>query len=372
MKKIRSLSIALVLIGSLILAGCNGPKSEPTGSEKLQKPAAQKVAKAPVKKAEPKSPAPKLDERREDAGRLEVDTLVYDFGEVEPGSSVEGKFVLTNTGKEVIELNPPGKSCGCTLTKLKTNVLQPGESTDLGITFKAGDHPGKTSKKLWVTTKAPSLPERITMSLTADIKQHIKNYPENYKFELRDNAQAEPLVLESTDGQEFKVTGATVMNDAVELLVDREASSTRHEIPLKLNVDVLREKPAGVITVNVDHPKVKTCRVSYSSLLPFTASPQTKSFLRMVPGQEQGGAVKIVSNFGEDFELGTVASEKGLVKVVSTAKVEDGYQINITMQAPSEEDGRKIISDYLIVEIKDRPADTIKVRCYGRTMLPRK
>jgi hypothetical protein len=167
--------IGLVISGvvlSLWLCGCSSQKQQPSAvlSESNEKP--EKITTEQARKVAPAADAVKKEDRWEGAGHLVADKMDYDFGMIEPGEKLYGKYILTNDGKETLEIGKEvGKSCGCTEPKLDSYVLKPGESTTLSFSFKAGTNSGKVKKKVWVTTQAPSLPDKLTLTLSADIRK---------------------------------------------------------------------------------------------------------------------------------------------------------------------------------------------------------
>ena len=303
--------------------------------------------------------------RRDDAGRLEADTLNYDFGMIDPKQKVTGEFILTNTGKETLEINKPRSDCGCTVPKLDTSRLEPGQSVPLSVAFTVRSTPGPMTKKVWVTTKPPGKPAKLTMRVTANVRKHIVVTPEKLQFELRELDKNDvTVILESSDGTPFKVTGYNARNKIVNIAFDKEAKAPRYRLKLTPNLDVLRKMQRGAITINIDHPKLNKVTIPYVATAPFVAHPATRPFVNMEPDVEKKSYVKVVSSFGEEFELGEITSKRGFVKVLGTSKEETGgYRVDLAMVLPGD---KKNLVDTVVIDIKDHPQDSIKVRCYAR------
>ena len=300
-------------------------------------------------------------------GQLTADKLVYDFGDVEPLQKVKGQFLLTNKGTEVLEIKKPiRKSCGCTVPELKSYNIEPGQSMPLSVTYTAGSHPGKSTKTISIDTKSPGTPKTLMLKITANIKKIVAAKPEQFRFELRANSKHEYTVeLESTDGKPFKITGLISRNSVVTGEFDAANEATSHTVPIKIDVEKLRGTRNGIITFKISHPKLKNVSVPFQTVLPFVVHPPTKAFLKLQSGQPQTATVKVTSNFGEDFELGEISSAGGYIKVTNTTKTDDGYQIKFTFTVPPKEK-KSIFHDSLLIHIKDRPQNTIKLSCYGR------
>jgi|GEM_PF-1743438 len=305
--------------------------------------------------------------RREDAGFLTVDKKVYDFGTVEPRQQVTGEFMLKNEGSEPLEINKRIRaSCGCTKPILKTYHLKPGESVPLTVKYTVGSNPGVTSKKIWVLSEPPALPERLTMSVKAKVKPVVNVTPEEFRFEIRDGTQNNTsLILESTDGIPFRVLSVASRGNAVKAQKYSHKKDTKHIISVKVNPKELKKSPSGMITIKLDHPKLKRVVRRYKAVLPFSAYPSSKSFYNMKPGESRNVMIRIVSNYGQDFQVDKIVSEKGLIKVLKKSKTNDGYQVNISFTVPENNRSKKYIRDNLLITFKDRPEDSLKVPCYN-------
>ena len=103
----------------------------------------------------------------------------------------------------------------------------------------------------------------------------------------------------------------------------------------------------------------------YQALQPFAAKPATRYFSKAKPGESIKSTVTVISNFGESFELGRVRSEKGHVKILNTSKSPDGYKIDFALNVPQDHKSG-LIRDHLLIDIKGRQKDAVKVICYAR------
>jgi len=355
--------------------GCQTDKSTTTADlDKSTAPAdlnksAQTAEKTPQQRQEeiPIRRAGKIpSDRREDAGKLVADKLEHDFGAVEPRAKLKAQFMLKNVGTETIQLDKKlGSSCSCTVPTLKKNTLAPGETVPVSISFTTPSNPGRTSKQLWVTTQAPALPAKLTMTVSATVKEYIKVTPARLELDFRmNNDQPKAIVIESTDNVPFKVTGFSAANGVIKVNYDPEKEATRHTLPITLDMDKLRQYPSGVLVVRVNHPKTKSVNAAYQAAKPFVTFPSVKRFMNAQLGQPQNGNIDIVSNYKEPFELGDVTSKNGLIKVLDIAKIENGYKLQVEMTPPKKQANTPMVRDYLIINIKDHPMDTMEVLCY--------
>lgn len=305
-------------------------------------------------------------ERRDGAGKLVTNKVEHDFGAVEPRAKLKAQFILKNVGTEVIQLDKKvGHSCSCTVPTLKKHSLAPGETVPISISFTAPANPGRTSKKLWVTTKVPAQPAKLTLTVTATVREYIKVTPARLNLSFREgDDEPKAIVVESTDDKPFKVAGFSSPNGAVKVSYDPENEATSHTLPITLDMEKLRKYPTGMLVIRVNHPKTKTVNTSYQATKPFVTFPSVKRFMNAKPGQPQKGNIDIVSNYKEPFELGDVTSRNGLIKVTNISEIDSGHKIQIEMTPPEKQAKTRMVRDYLIINIKDNPQDTMEVLCY--------
>ncbi|MFC2077375.1 rhodanese-like domain-containing protein [Candidatus Bipolaricaulota bacterium] len=119
------------------------------------------------------------------APEITVDADTYDFGTILEGFAVEHTFVLTNVGDETLTIETVRATCGCTTTKLATDVLEPGESVELRAVVGTTGFGGQTiSKQIYVYSNDPRFaeddgPDRLVLRITGTVLRaeayHITN-----------------------------------------------------------------------------------------------------------------------------------------------------------------------------------------------------
>jgi len=93
------------------------------------------------------------------APKIEFDQTVFDFGKTTLVATVSGVFKFKNAGDEVLKIEPPKPTCGCTTADLKTNTLNPGESGELPFTLNLGLVKALLEKRIVVKSNDPKTPE---------------------------------------------------------------------------------------------------------------------------------------------------------------------------------------------------------------------
>lgn len=96
--------------------------------------------------------------------KIEWDRQRYDFGAFnESTNTVTAEFVYRNTGDEPLVITGARANCGCTTPRYTADVLQPGDSAILSVTYDAGGRPGRFEKKIYVDTNTE--PKRSTLTI---------------------------------------------------------------------------------------------------------------------------------------------------------------------------------------------------------------
>lgn len=86
------------------------------------------------------------------ASNLKLSESTINFGKIKEGPPVERTITLTNNGAETVTIANTVTSCACTSAKLSKNSLEPGESTEIFITYNTYKYPGKFDKTVTIFT----------------------------------------------------------------------------------------------------------------------------------------------------------------------------------------------------------------------------
>ena len=92
------------------------------------------------------------------APKLIFDKTIYDFGNIKKGDKVTTDFVLTNSGKSDLSVRKVKANCGCTVSQLEKDILKPGESASLKVTFNSAGRRGSQQKSVNIFSNDPTAP----------------------------------------------------------------------------------------------------------------------------------------------------------------------------------------------------------------------
>jgi hypothetical protein len=97
--------------------------------------------------------------------------------ELNPDDTVaKAEFIMTNKGKETVQIDHIKTSCGCTGSILNNKTVKPGESTTIIGTFKKGNRHGLNHNQLMVFVKDQAEPVK-TLHMIVLVPQLIDVQP---------------------------------------------------------------------------------------------------------------------------------------------------------------------------------------------------
>lgn len=111
---------------------------------------------------------PMTKDELEKAPRIAFEKKSYDFGDIKEGQLVKTNFVFTNTGRSPLNIRETKANCGCTVSSPDKNILEPGESSKITVTFNSSGRRGKQIKTVTVFSNDPMAPAQ-QLTITAKV-----------------------------------------------------------------------------------------------------------------------------------------------------------------------------------------------------------
>lgn len=214
--------------------------------------------------------------------KVAVQHLEHDFGDINEGDVVSHTYVISNNGGDLLKILDVRASCGCTAAKPEKSELNPGESTNLVVSFNSKGRKGPQSKTVTVSTNDPDKPNillsfkcNIVVSKTVENKtgaiiylpetQHdFGKVPEGKKVEYTfrfENKGTESLVIKDVKTS-CGCTAAIVSNNSIKpgevgsIKVDFDTKSRfgRNSKSITIVSNDIKE-PNKVITIYADVQK---------------------------------------------------------------------------------------------------------------------
>jgi len=114
-----------------------------------------------------------LRQNREDTEIISISPKNQDLGTVVFGEVRETSFIINNNTDQVVTLTRVSTSCGCTKAFPEKELLQPGESISMKVTFDPAVHGdatdlGELTRTIYVQTDHPNFPE-FENTITANV-----------------------------------------------------------------------------------------------------------------------------------------------------------------------------------------------------------
>ena len=327
--------------------------SEPAVSK--DKPSLPQPADANAKPVvEPNGPPPVL----------KVEAAMYDFGEVGVKTANNCQFKFTNIGKGKLIIKTVRATCGCTVPALAKQEYEPGESGTIEVHFTAPGEEGDTVKHLYIVSNDKKNPE-AELILKAKVITKVKFEPLILKLSLKDkNAACPPITLKSTDGKPFAIKSFQATAECITIDFDPNVTATEFVLKPKVDTDKLRKILNGGVSIGLTHPQCEQVNLFFEATAVYTLNPPMIMILNAKQGTPITREVYVLNNYKEPFEIESVSSQKGIVKLVSQEKQDNGYKLVVAVTPPvSAKTKIKIFSDTIFVNIKG--GEKLEINCRG-------
>jgi len=366
-QRLVSVWTILIMVSGLVLTGCQ--KETASAAVTPSQPATVQAADTPGKgdKPTPNTLTPELQPAATspEAPSIQIEKAEYDFGVIGPETYNKCQYKFSNTGKGVLKIDHIQSTCGCTVPELTKKEYAPGENGVIDVTFHSPSYSGPTSKHLYIVSNDPVNP-RAELLIKATVEVKVVVDPNRIELYLnKDNAGIPQIKVKCLDNVPFAITSFTSNGQAISAEFDSRKKATEHVLSPKVDISKLQELTTGVIQIGVDHPQAKQVLISYTALPAFELRPPRIVLQNAEPGVAITREVWIVNNYGQPFEIESIESRSGYMKVLNQKKDDKdnlGLEIEIT---PPKQEGpvRRYITDELNIKVKNGP--TLTVRCSG-------
>lgn len=300
--------------------------------------------------------------------KLEFETLEHNFGSIGPVTSNLCEFRFTNTGNSTLKIGEITSTCGCTPFSLTKKEYEPGESGILKVGYLSDQQRGQTTKQLIIHSNDRANPE-ITLAIMANIMVQVDSEPKTLNLVLnQENANCPELTLASIDNQPFSITSFKSTANCITADFNPSEQATKFVLQPKVDMDLLEKALNGRIEIGLTHPECKTISVGISTLPKFRIVP--RSIVVRGTATSEPIKLKITNNYGENFELDSVWSSKGAVKVISNTIVKNGYELQLQITPPTSKDTKRILNEKFFVKTKNGQQLEIPCNVYYSRKIP--
>jgi hypothetical protein len=293
---------------------------------------------------------------------MTLDKTVHDFGEVSANQEYTAQFKLTNTGNGVLKIADVKRCCGIVVT-LEKKRLAPGQSAALTVRCDVGARPGVLSRPVRIISNDKTNPE-ATLTVKARIVPKVDYQPARINLVLdKENAGCPEITITSLDRQPFAIKGFQSTAGILTAEVDPSVKATRFVLRPRVDLRRLEEHSAGIVAIALTHPELDTVTIRFTKKCWFQVKPDAVFLLHPRPQEPSINKVAVVSNYGEDFQIESVSSPKGMAKVLSQRTIAGGYQLEVEVTPPPR-GGASIFTDVLNIQLSN--GEKLSLRCYVR------
>ena len=129
-----------------------------------------------------------------------------------------------------------------------------------------------------------------------------------------------------------------------------------------VDTEKLRKGLSGNIRISLSHPECKTVIIPLNVLAEFNISPPRLIVLNAEPLKPVTRQVWILNNYNRDFEIESISSKEGIIRVLSQEKNENRYRFELEITPPATKNKRRF-TDVFFVNIKD--GRKLIINCQG-------
>jgi len=108
--------------------------------------------------------------------RLHLSRDTWDFGQVWYGDPCRTEVKLTNIGTDTLRITKVRSSCGCTVAKPKKQVLAPGESDMMSVTYNTRKLTKKVHQTITIESNDPITPQ-VRLKISGEVWQAFEATP---------------------------------------------------------------------------------------------------------------------------------------------------------------------------------------------------
>ena len=191
----------------------------------------------------------------------------FNFGDISEGEIVSHDFIIFNRGTNILKINRVKASCGCTAAMPEKSELEPGESTNLTVTFNSSGRNGAQKKLIRIETNDPENPQQI-ITITGNVvleganpqSNPVLNFSETqYDFGkiLEGKVVEHTFKFQNIGKATLKISDIKTSCGCTAALVSNEKIGPGEEGTLKVELDTKNRqgKMSRTITITSNDPK---------------------------------------------------------------------------------------------------------------------
>jgi hypothetical protein len=298
--------------------------------------------------------------------KIVVEKTVYDYGDIDPGSTNKGEFTFSNQGQGELIIDKIQSTCGCTVPELKKKTYLQGESGTIDVTFRPGQRSGPITKHLYIQSNDKENP-RAELTIKANVVKKISYEPSRFRLRLdEENAGIGNINIKSVDDKKFAVSSIKVVPECMTIGYDPAAEASEFDLHPVVDMNEIKNIRAGNITIKLTHPSQKIITIPFDLLPPFKTDPATLIALNVSAENPVQKTVYVLSNYDEEFEVKSVTPSTDAIKIISQEYIENTYHINLEIAPPSDIGTKRYFDSKLTIKMAG--GEEVVINCVGSVL----
>jgi hypothetical protein len=299
------------------------------------------------------------------APKIQFDKMSHDFGRIRPGSKNNVcEFVFTNVGNANLNILGLKSSCDCARVLLENDKRQyaPGETGKIIAQYEETEV-GQAIKHIYLGSNDPVNP-KAELAIKAELVAPIHYEPKKIDLtKIDENGNCPEIIVRSLDNKPFAITGFVSKGNCITAQYNPNQKATEFVLKPKVDMNKLSANPEGAYRIALSHPECKVVSGTFYRPPRFTISPRRIVVKNANPSRTVVKKIKIISNYGEEFDVKPLLSRRGVVNVSSTQRISNGYQVTVEINPPIARNNAKKFSEQINLSLPG--IDNIVVQCDG-------
>lgn len=295
--------------------------------------------------------------------KIVFESKVHNFGNLGIKEKAECEFKFKNIGQSLLKIGKIKATCGCTVPSLSKKEYKPGEEGIIKIKYSGQSKPGAVVKHMYVPTNDKGN-SKVKLSIKAKVIQLIEATPSKlYCSWNQKNAGSTNITIKSKDGKNFSIKGFSASKDVIKAEFDPNAVASEFILKPKVDMQKLKKCRKGSIRINLTHPKCSYVTIPYEVPPKFQCQPSKIILHNIEPNKPQIKDLLIKSTEKKQFEIESISSKCGYIKVISQEPDNDKIKLKLQITPPPIKAKTRHFSDNLFIKIKND--EKLTVSCSG-------
>ena len=255
------------------------------------------------------------------------------------------------------------------MPELTKRDYMPGESGTIKVDFQASKIGGPVTKHLYVMSNDPNQ-KRIEILIKANVVVPIEVEPKTMQLSLDEaDANVSEIRIYSKNNRPFSITRVESTNSAITADIDPNASESNFVIKPKVDMEKLKTNLNGYIKFHLAKSDIDEVTINYTTLAEFEIQPGALIIRSATPKQSERRELWVKSNYNKAFEIDSVSSKNGYIKMLEKEKLNNMYKVTLEI-TPPELQKIMFFNDTLTINIKN--AKPLEIVCRGFFKRPSK